>query len=262
MSNRQDLRLLNTRSMHQAAPLDDLLLGLGITPVSFPCVTILPSADQTQLLSAMSSLEKGEFDWLILTSQNAVDAVANIVGPITIPSQFKTATVGPATANAATCKLGLTPHFIPGTYTSQTLAEMLPLEHGDRVLIPQSAIAPADLAESLTHRGAEVTTVPAYRTTVGTGGVDLASGLNRHEFDGVIFASSSAVTGFVERLHSSSVGLSEALTLPAICIGNRTAESARRAGFAHVHVAGEQSLQGLSAAIESVFGEMSVRSPR
>jgi uroporphyrinogen-III synthase len=116
---------------------------------------------------------------------------------------FRLAVVGPGTAEAARRELGMRAAVMPATFRAVELAAAMVVGPGQRVLIPQSEIAAPDLAEALRAKGAVVTTVTAYRTVVGSGGVDLPALLARGEIDAVVFASSSAVEGYFARLEGA-----------------------------------------------------------
>jgi uroporphyrinogen-III synthase len=147
---------------------------------------------------------------------------------------------------------------MPETYQAADLAAAIPIEPGQRVLLPQSAIAPADLADALTAKGATVRVVSAYRTVAGDGDVRLAGPLARGEVDAVVFASSSAVDGFVSRLRAEGIGVEAVNSVDIVCIGRSTAATARKHGIAAPIVPDEQTLAGVVRALESVFAPQPV----
>ena len=59
-----------TRAPEQARELIDRLEGLGATVLSLPTVSFAPPDDWLPLASALRTLHG--FDWVLLTSQNAV----------------------------------------------------------------------------------------------------------------------------------------------------------------------------------------------
>jgi uroporphyrinogen-III synthase len=255
-------RIVNTRSVDQAGELDDLLRERGAIPVSYPCIAITPPDDPAELDSALDALLAGEFDWLVLTSTNTVRSLSfRLVALDRRTSEtpsWRTAVVGPATRDAAIRELGLEAAVMPETYQASDLAAAIPFEPGQRVLLPQSAIAPADLAHILTAKGATVRVVTAYQTVAGHGGARLANLLARGEVDAVIFASSSAVDGFVTRLGDEGIGIEATNDIPAVCIGQSTAGTARQHGIVSPVVPDEQTLPGVVCALETVFANQPV----
>jgi uroporphyrinogen-III synthase len=258
--------VVNTRAIHQAGELDDLLRDRGAIPLAYPSIAIEPPADSTELDAALANLCAGQFEWLALTSANTVHALAERTGRLPSAPTVRVAVVGPGTAEAALRELGLRADVMPATYRAVDLAVAMPVEPGQRVLIPQSEIASPDLAEALTARGAIVTTVTAYRTITGTGGVDLPALLARNDVDAVIFASSSAVDGFFARLVGSGVRdqkptsidhrLSTIGRLTSVCIGPNTARTAHTYGLSPL-IPAEQTLAGIIDALETEFAALS-----
>jgi len=139
----------------------------------------------------------------------------------------KIAAVGVVTADAVTHQLEWPVAFVPRVETAAELGRTLPIAPGDRVLLPQSALAGPALAAILSGRGAEVTQVVAYETTTGFGGVDLVSLLVAGEVDAICLTSGSTGRGLLERLGGE--GLPGAVRVA--CIGPETVEAARSLGL-------------------------------
>lgn len=248
-------RIVNTRAAHQAETLNSLLRERGAVPLDYPCIAIIPPDDSSALDAALSDLIAGCFEWLVLTSANTVHALAQrvAVSSMALAGDFRTAAVGPATAQAAQEQLGLTVADLPEAYIAESLAASLPVEPGTRVLLPESAIARPTLATMLAERGAEVTVVTAYQTMHGQGGVDVPRFLAQGHIDALTFTSSSTVTNFLERLQNEGGQVADALALPAVCIGPKTAKTARDAGFATLHTASEHTLEGMLDTLNTLF---------
>ena len=250
-------RVVNTRALDQAAELDALLIAAGAIPLSYPCIEICPVADAQPLDDAIIALIDGHFDWLFITSANTVRAIATRLAALDIhlPASppFRTAVVGPGTAEELHAKLGLNADVVPETYRAAELAAAVPIKTGDRVLIPQSAIAPPDLANALSARGATVTTVTAYRTITGRGGVNLSGLLASGEVDAIVFASSSAVDGCAARLHSEGGRIDLLRPILTVCIGPGTARTAAKHGLPDSVIPVEHTLGGVLDALQSVL---------
>ncbi|MFN8561211.1 MAG: uroporphyrinogen-III synthase [Anaerolineae bacterium] len=204
----------------------------------------------------------GEFDWLVLTSANTVYALEerlSALGLSVAGASFRVATVGPATAGAAQGQLGLIPADLPEEYAAESLADSLPIQPGTRVLLPESALARPTLENRLVARGAIVTTVTAYQTVCGRGGVDLPALLAQKQVDALTFTSSSTVTYLLERLAREGGLLEAALDVCAACIGAKTAATARECGFRTIITAGEATLDSLVDALEAHFEQTIAR---
>ena len=251
-------RVVNTRALHQAEEFDALLRANGAIPISFPCIEIQPVDYPAKLDRSLVELCGGKFDWLAVTSANAVHVVAQRLSVLELkfpePPQFATAVVGPTTASATWQELGLCAETIPESFRAFELGAAMPIAEGQRVLVPQSEIASPDLANALKAKGAIVTTVTAYRTVVGSGGVDLPALLALHEVDAVVFASSSALSGCATRL-GDDLRLLDGI--PVVCIGPSTAQSALRRGINSLIVPAEHTLNGVMDALVQEFSALS-----
>ncbi len=250
--------IVNTRAAHQAEALDDMLCSRGAVPLAYPCIQIVPPEDTADLDNTLRDLTTGLYDWLVLTSANTVAALAARLDQLNVSlkdwNAFRTAAIGPTTAAVAKQLLHLENiDDLPTGYDAETLADSIRLTSGNRVLLPESNIARPILADRLTRRGAQVTTVTAYQTICGSGGMDLPRLLAHKQIDAITFTSSSTVTYFLERLHQEGGKREDALGLYAACIGFKTAETARDSGFADVSVSAEHTLDGLVNALEIHF---------
>jgi uroporphyrinogen-III synthase len=249
--------VVNTRSLHQAAELDELLRLHGATPLSYPCLQIVPPLDLEPLDSALSDLVAGRFDWLALTSANTVEAIAarlDVLG-YRLPAEpgFATIAVGLATAESAETLLGLRETIIPPASRGDALAHAIPITAGARVLWPASDIARPEVAELLRQRGAEVTVVSAYRTVTGTGGVDLPHLLKNRQVDAITFASPSAVDGLIARLQTEGGDLADLDGIAVVSLGPVTHEAAVSRGFDRSVMSGAPTLPELIETLETVL---------
>ena len=120
------------------------------------------------------------------------------------------------------------------------------------MLTPRSDIARPEIIRILVSKGAIVTPVVAYRTVVGSGGVNLPALLGKGNVDAVTFASSSAVVGYVERMSRAGVDETALAGIPIVCIGETTAGTANRFGF-DPFPAASQTLEGMLETLERLF---------
>jgi uroporphyrinogen-III synthase len=252
MSALNGLRVVNTRSREQAGELNDLLRAAGAIPLSYPCISIAPMADIAEFDRALQR----EFDWIVLTSQNAVDILAQRVQALGIEREQLTrarfAVVGSATAASLQRHLGIEAAFQPADFHAEALARELPLAPGERVLMPVSNLAAQEPAAILAERGAEVTRMVVYETTVGKGGVDLATLLHDRMVDAITFTSPSAVDGFVTRLKREEGNLDDTRQVPIACIGPSTRNRAISQNMLRAFCPQEHSLPGLLDALNKV----------
>lgn len=254
-------RLVVTQASHQAPELAALLAVQGAEPLLYPCIAIEPPADTQALDGALAGTAAGRFDWVVLTSANTVRSLAQRMGTLGLPRSIcggtQVAAIGEATAEAAAILLGCKVDLLANESVAEGLAQTLLLsaQPRQRVLLPQGDLARAVLAQALTAGGLEVTSVAAYCTTVGSGGVDLPALLAQPcAVDAITFTSSSTVRNLLRRLEQEGGDPADVIRerLAGVClaaIGPVTAQTLRDCGLPAAVVAKEQSLEGLAAAL-------------
>jgi porphobilinogen synthase len=176
------------------------------------------------------------YDWVVVTSAAGVSTLpGTLAGP-------RWAAVGESTANALRTR-GVVAEIVPAESNGGAIAEALPDPAGARVLLVRASLADPDLPAGLRRRGALVDEVTAYETVEGPAesAQDLREALRQPDLAAVVFASGSAVRGFIK--------LGGAANLPAITIGPRTSAVARDTGFNVVAEAAGTSVQHLAAAV-------------
>jgi uroporphyrinogen-III synthase len=214
------------------------LRGLGAVPVIAPLINFAASDDEAGLTRALSSLQKGEFDWIVITSATTVDVLMS--QNVVIPTDTKIAAVG-ETTGAALALAGYRVDFVPEADNSaRGLVKEWP--HGDiagRVLVPQSDIAEPTLVSGLSALGLAVEFVSAYRTV----GVPVTDHVRADVADGrigaILVSSGSVARQIVAQLAPVPV------TTVVACIGPRTAYDARAAGLTVNVIAETRSAESL-----------------
>jgi uroporphyrinogen-III synthase len=250
-------RIVITRAAHQAGEFELLLRGKGAEPLLYPCIATAPPDETTALDSALHQAAQGDFDWLVLTSANAVLALAQRLETLKISTDslknLSVAAVGPATAEATHALLELEMALIPEEYSAEALVYALRPTSGMRVLLPQADLARPTLVEGLVAAGATVTSIVAYRTVQGTGGVDLPALLADGQVDAITFTSPSTAHNFLERLRTEGGNPDQLRGVVLACIGPTTAEAVRDIGLAVAVLPAEHTLNGLVDALERYF---------
>ena len=69
-------KIVVTRASRAAGALCGLLRQRGASPLLYPCIDFLPPQDPAPLERALEALAAGKFDWLVLTSTTAVEAIS------------------------------------------------------------------------------------------------------------------------------------------------------------------------------------------
>jgi uroporphyrinogen III methyltransferase/synthase len=227
-------RVLVTRPREQAAELADTLTALGADVLVAPLIRIAPPSDPEPLRRAASDV--GSFDWVVLTSANAADALARALlsayGNPPVPKAARLCAVGPATA-AQLSKHGLPADLIAeestaeGVVAAMTAADSMT---GKRVLLPKADIGREYVGTALTTAGAQVTEVVAYRTVAEESVPDeVRQALTAGRIDVVIFTSGSAVRSFASIFGVERSAVLRRTTIAVI--GPTTADAARQLGI-------------------------------
>lgn len=223
------MKILVTGSDHLVTRLVGGVRSRGGEPIVMPTIRIDAPLDPRPLHEVVDFLRHGRFDRVVLTSQNAVEALVDAwkapnAGPIWI------AAVGEATAQALRAS-GLEPHLVAEDSRAEGLLDAMAsvVVPGDRILLPLSDRARPVLAEGLAELGAEVSVVTAYEThIIATIGSDLERTMGQGEIAAVLLASPSAVEGFIAQAGHLLPALSGA---SFVAIGGVTAEAMLAAGL-------------------------------
>ena len=221
--------VLVTRPAGEQDPLVAELTSRGYRVVAVPTVATRAAAVDWPDLAT--------FDWVVVTSAAGVATLPDT------PAGPRWAAVGEATARALRAK-GIEVDLVPAEANGLAIASSLPDVAGKRIALVRASMADSDLPRELEDRGAIVREITAYETVEGPD--DSASALERalqeNELAAVVFASGSAVRGFLK--------LGGRIDIPAITIGPRTSAAAREAGFTVAAEATAQSTKEMAAAVE------------
>lgn len=235
----EGLRIVVTRAAHQAESMAAPLRKLGAEVIFLPVIAIAPPADPRPLQEA--ARRAAEYDWIIFTSTNAVEAFAPLVHNLP-----RIAAIGPATRRAAE-QHGLFVSLTPDKYNAESLVEAFGLDslEGRRILIPSSAIARDTAPLALTARGAHVNVVEAYRNVIPPDAARHAAEVFRDPLPHwVTFASPSAVDNLIEL-----TGLELLRHVRIASIGPTTSECVRKHSLTVTVEATPSTVDGLVQAI-------------
>jgi uroporphyrinogen III methyltransferase/synthase len=248
-------RILVTRRGEQSATLASGLASLGATVVEVPTLEVVPPADPAPFDRALEALHR--FDWLVFTSANAVHAVAQRMRTLGLDSAavgraLAVASVGSATSEAfrgsfPEAEVALQP---TAGFKAAALLEAFAIRGcaGQSVLLPASDRARDVLPRGLLALGARVEHVVAYRTVEPDGLAGRIAAALGAGIDLVVFASPSAVEGFLAAAGDGARGLAAAVIGPVT-------EAAARAGGLDVRVvAAPATAEGLVSAVAAAFG--------
>ena len=249
------LRIVVTRPRRPTDELGRLLAAEGAEVIHLPTVVIGEPPSYEPLDEALERAARGRCDWVLFASATAADVVvARMAARGLDPGALgRVAAVGPATARVLE-GAGVPVVLTPETFTGEALADALGRGPG-RVLLPRVAGGPPELPDALERAGWEVDEVPAYSNVPAARDAPEAERVRAGGFDVVTFTSASTARGFAHVVASpAELGLAPGERERTVaCIGPRTADAARAAGFRVDLVAPEHTAQGLVAALVDHF---------
>ena len=260
------VRVLVGRARHQASVLSGELRRLGATVIEIPFIEIRKPRSFKALDSALKNL--AEYDWLILTSVNGVEAMWERMGRLGLSDEnlrhLRIAAIGPATKKAIE-QHRVKVDVVPKEYVAESVVRSLQRRvKGKRVLLVRAKVARDVIPRELRRAGARVDVVEAYETVVPRASrTRLRAVLRnpRRRPHVVTFTSSSTVRNFVELLGGAQSARRAVEGLPGrgvrgsmiqlASIGPVTSSTLREFGLrAHIN-AKEFTIPGLVKAISA-----------
>jgi uroporphyrinogen III methyltransferase/synthase len=246
-------RVLVPRTKEQAGALSDRLRAFGAVSEEVPTIAVEPPRTPQQMERAIKGLVTGRYEWIALTSRNAVKAVRERFEEYGLDARafagIKVAAVGEQTA-ADLLAWGIKPDLVPsGEQSAAGLLEDWPpydpvFDPIDRVFLPRADIATENLVAGLVERGWEVDDVTAYRTVrAAPPAASIREAIKSGGYDAVVFTSSSTVrnlVGIAGKPHPSTV---------IACIGPATAKTAEEHGLRVDVLAPNPSVADLACAL-------------
>lgn len=247
--------VLVTRAASQSSEFSDRLSAQGASVVEMPTLEITPPSSWDALDRCLAELS--QFQWLILTSANAVDYFFDRLLDLGKDSRdlagIKIAVVGDKTAQCLT-KRSLKADFIPPNFVADSLVEHFPEPvAGQHILFPRVESGGREvLVQAFTAQGATVAEVPAYQSRCPDHMDPQAlAALQSGQVNVITFTSSKTVKHF-HQLLTGAIGADWESVLAGIClasIGPQTSKTCREL-FGRVDAeAIEYTLPGLTQAV-------------
>jgi uroporphyrinogen III methyltransferase/synthase len=246
-------RIVVTRSREQASELVHQLGDLGADVLEIPTIRIKPPESLAPLREAVASM--GEYDWLVFTSPNGVDAFSREffkrhkdlreIGPVRI------AAIGAVTTQKV-AELHLEVDLQPKEFTTEALlAEFKKSVDCENVklLMPRADLADQRLARGLEDLGAIVDDLDAYQTVPDTEDRNGHRARFLHEgADLVTFTSSSTVVNFCNLVDVAALRR-QFPQIRFVSIGPQTTQAAGEKGLEVATEAKVHTIPGLVDAI-------------
>ncbi|PZV14338.1 MAG: uroporphyrinogen-III C-methyltransferase [Pseudanabaena sp.] len=260
----QGKTILVTRAAGQASQFTDLLTSQGATVIEMPTLAILPPTSWTMLEQAIADL--ATYDWLILTSANAVESFFGRLREANKDSRalhsLKVAVVGRKTAEFL-AHYGISPDLVPTDFVADALVDAF-LAIPDHVLTGKKMLFPRVesggreiLVEQLQQHGAIIDAIAAYESGCpeAIDPVSLAA-LQNYRLDAISFASSKTVKHFcllLDRVTPQETWRSWIANVKIASIGPQTSKTCYELLERVDCEALEYTLDGLAEAIRKSF---------
>ena len=250
-------RILVTRTHKQAEGLSSLLRGFGAEVIETPVIDIRPPDSYEALDAALN--DSLQYDWLILTSVNGVEALFSRLEPLGLNvdslQHFKIAAIGPATEERIQDHR-LVVDIVPERYVAEDVVRSLrKLVKGEKVLLVRAKVARDVIPQQLREAGAQVEVIEAYQTVIPEDAKErmqqaFAEG---EPPDAITFTSSSTVKNFLSVIVGTDIP-AKLGRVKFASIGPVTSDTLREYGLP-VHVeADEFTMEGLAQALVRLFG--------
>ena len=240
--------ILITRAAAQSEELRAGLEAAGARVIECPAIEIVPPDDWTEVDRVALALHT--YDWLILTSVNAVSHFMERLRVLGVACRIPIAVVGTGTASRL-AEWNLQASRIPKDFRAEGLLDEFEENlNGIRILMPRAETAREILPEELRQRGATVDVVSVYRT-VKPSGSRLRETLASETIDAVVFTSPSAIRNVAEIMEGNlAAGLA---SIPIAVIGPIAREAVESAGLQATISPNRATIQDLVESIRSYF---------
>ena len=245
--------VLVTRASGQANEFSQMLRSRGARVLEMPTLEIVPPSNWQDLDREIGRLS--DFDWLVLTSSNGVEAFFGRLQQAGKDSRalagIKIAVVGQKTARSLQ-QYGITADFIPPDFIADALVSSFPISPASqRILFPRVETGGREtLVREFTALGAIVVEVAAYQSQCPqTIDPQILAAIKSHQVDIITFASAKTVKHFCQLIGTNlPSGWQSRVCIASI--GPQTSASCRSLlGKVDIE-ATEYTLPGLLAALE------------
>ncbi|GLB58393.1 uroporphyrinogen-III synthase [Cytobacillus sp. NCCP-133] len=231
------MAVLVPRGKKQAQSFSRLIKDYGGIPVEIPFIAFEPLQNSESLFEAQNRIQS--YDWLIFTSNTAVEAFLNHDFPGNKPFP-KIAVIGDKTKKCLLDK-GFNVDFTPREYVAEGFVkDFMPfIDKGTKILIPKGNLARSYIASSLSGKGADVDEIIVYETIFPKESISLLKNqLSGKGIDILTFTSPSTVDHFMEAV--KELGYQDDIKNCLVgCIGPVTKVRAEAHGL-HVHAVPEE----------------------
>jgi uroporphyrinogen III methyltransferase/synthase len=241
-------RIVITRTRQQASELRRQLETLGAEVLEAPTIALTPPEDWGPIDATLKQV--GQYDWLVLTSANAVTTLAERLTAAGLDARalagVKVAAIGDATARALREQLAIEADLVPTRFVAESLAsELIARETiaGQRFLLLRADIARPALPQKLREAGGEVTELTAYQTKVAEAlPNEVVEALQAGDVDWITFTSASTARNLATLLGTQAAVMHQT---KVASIGPITSDAVREQGWPVTIEASTNNIPGL-----------------
>jgi uroporphyrinogen-III synthase len=234
-----------------------MLQQFGAEVVEAPVIEIRPPDSFQALDAALNNIL--QYDWLILTSVNGVEALFSRLEPLGMSvdslQHLKIAAIGPVTEQHIQDH-GLVVDVVPPRYVAEEVVRALrKLVRNEKILLVRAKVARDVIPEELAHAGAEIEVIDAYQTVLPEGARERMQSVFREGKtpDAITFTSSSTVKNFLSAITGTEVPAKLA-KVKFVSIGPITSDTLREYALPVHAEADEYTMEGLAQALVRLFG--------
>ena len=250
-------RIVITRAHRQADGLSTLLKQFGAEVVEAPVIEIREPDSYDALDTALKDIL--QYDWLILTSVNGVEALFSRLEPLGLSvdslQHLKIAAIGPATEERIQDH-GLVVDIVPPHYVAEEVVRALrKLVKSEKVLLVRAKVARDVIPDELRAAGAQVDVAEAYQTVIPEDAKTRMQEVfaERPLPDAITFTSSSTVQNFLSVVTGTDVP-AKLSHVKFASIGPVTSHTLREYGMRVDVEADEYTMEGLTQALVRFLG--------
>lgn len=197
-------RVMITRPADQSLDLYEELRDLGAEVLTYPTIATESDVHENEWKQIESIATDRK--WIVLTSENSVryflKQYTDHFADIRSLAGYKIAAVGFGTARALQAA-HIQPDFVPSKATTRTMADemvaQLDLQHATVIRV-RGNLGDMYIEDTLSKAGADVISLPVYRTFTPKWPENLKAKLMKFPPDYIMFTSGSSCDGFIENI--------------------------------------------------------------
>lgn len=243
-----------TRTRQQARSLAEPLEAFGAEVLAMPVLAVVDPPDPSDIDDAIYNLES--YDWVVLTSTNAVDRffarVVFLDRSGEALSAVKLAAVGSSTA-ARMREKGVEPDLVPADARAEGLVAAfrnLGVGKGVRVLVPRALKAREVFPDELRAMGATVDVAPVYQTVPVAPDPAVLERLAAGSVDCVTFTSGAIAAAFLSAIREAGLDADVVMRGVVVAsIGPVTTQALAEMGFRADVEAPQATMASLAQAV-------------